>query len=143
MYRMEGQFNYGEIHILTEMVYLDPNDIKSGDPNLKVLRKRPVSSLPLAVESSLRMVEDLYNVWWPCRLFSGLELGAMFCGFSSMLLMVRASIVVSEQYTQYVEYEDGYLSVPWWQVLTFLIHIHIQTLHGSYHVVCRLCLLYI
>jgi hypothetical protein len=116
-YRMEGSdFTYGEIHILTELVYVDPAELRAGrEERPKLLRKRPLATLPVCVTVSLRDAEDPSAVWWPAKHFNGELHGAVLCSFSH--LFVRLDAAVLDLYRDFSEFERGVLEVPWWQVL--------------------------
>jgi hypothetical protein len=118
---MEGLYNYGEIHLLTERVFIDAIDIKNKNKTPQVLHKKPVSNMSLSLNTHLRQVGDLYTTWWPCRLFNGMQLGSILCGCSRLIVSLDVAIIAMNTYNVFEEYSEGYLIVPWWQVILHAI----------------------
>ena len=114
---MEGNdYSYGEIHILTELVYIDPIELKrnSATPVI-LLRKKPPSSISISVNSYLRNIDDVRHVWWPCRSFMGIYQGLALFSFAYVVLRVDEAVLADFQDCH--ELSGSELFIPWWQVI--------------------------
>ena len=115
---MEGNdYSYGEIHVLTELVYIDPIDLKKNPMAPAQLRKKPQTSITVSVDSFLRDVDDVHHVWWPCKSFSGIYQGVVLCSFA--YLVIRTEEDVTADFQDYQELNGDAIFVPWWQVMHF------------------------
>lgn len=110
----DSDYSYGEIHILTELVYIDPNELKRNSSSPALLRKKPPSSVSLSVDSFLRNVDDVRHVWWPCRSFMGINQGLALFSFAYVVLKIEENVI--PDFHDYQELSGTALFIPWWQV---------------------------
>ena len=132
---MEGtEGTFGEIHILTELVYMDPNDLKTSTSShessvggVVKLKKKPLSVLPVTVSTTVCDAHDVLQAWWPLKRFSGQLLGSVFASHAELIILLQEHNSDYESFIEYRPYLGGVLFIPYWQLVS-IVHISDATL---------------